>query len=250
MIDQLTNFQWVFLAFGALTFGLSKSAVAGFGVIGVIIFAIILPGKQLTAAIVPLALIADASAGLIYRKHANWKSILTMLPFTILGLVVGWLILDKIDDWTARKLIGIIILSLCSFHFWRNRQKPSTPTERPVANVSYLYGLCFLFGLTSSLSNAGGPLLLLSLLTMNLSKLELLGTQSCFCLITNGTRIPLLLKSGLMNHQTLHLSLVLTAATITGFAIGWKTAQRLNQKSFENISLVFSILGGLKLVFL
>src|SRR6185312_6364140 len=56
---NLTHWQWTLLAAGAFLVGMSKTGFAGLGVLGVALFAIILPARESTGTLVPLLVCAD-----------------------------------------------------------------------------------------------------------------------------------------------------------------------------------------------
>src|SRR5208282_2339313 len=59
MSPHLTMLQWSFLALGAFSTGLSKTGMAGLGVLTVALFANALPPRASTGALLPLLLCAD-----------------------------------------------------------------------------------------------------------------------------------------------------------------------------------------------
>src|SRR5437667_5846449 len=119
---NLTPWQWAFLAVGALLVGLAKTGVPGLGVLTVGLFANALPARESTGALLPLLLCADVIGVAIYRKHASWPHLLKLIPWVLVGVVIGYLALGRISDAQVQKMIGGILLAMSALHLWRQRQ--------------------------------------------------------------------------------------------------------------------------------
>src|SRR5437868_11756762 len=106
----LTVWQWVLLGCGAFFTGLSKTGIAGLGVLSVALFANALPARASTGALLPLLLCADVFGVAFFRKHASWPHLLKLFPWVVIGVVAGYFALDKISNAQVQRLIGGIIL--------------------------------------------------------------------------------------------------------------------------------------------
>ena len=87
MVGDLNTLQWVLLALGAFVTGLSKTGIAGLGILSVVLFANALPAKSSTGALLPLLVAADLIGVAIFRKHANWKQLWRLFPWVAGGVV-------------------------------------------------------------------------------------------------------------------------------------------------------------------
>ena len=108
---------------GALCIGLSKSGLAGTATLNVVIMAKIFGAKPSVGIVLPMLIVADFMGFLINRKGGSWKQILPMVPAAVIGVVIGWLLLDQVDNSTARIVIGWLILSLLAFNVVLNRRR-------------------------------------------------------------------------------------------------------------------------------
>ena len=113
---NLSSWQWTLLALGALVTGLSKTGIAGLGVLSVALFANALPARASTGALLPLLLCADVFGVAFFRKHASWPHLFKLFPWVIIGVVGGYFALDKISNAQVRRLIGGIILAMVALH--------------------------------------------------------------------------------------------------------------------------------------
>jgi uncharacterized protein len=249
MAVDLTVLQWVALLLGAFCFGFSKTAIAGLGAIGVAVYAAILPAKESTGVVLPLLIVADAVAVLTYRRHTDWSPILRILPSTILGILIGCWVLDKVDNLVARRMIGLILLFLSGMHFLRIRMAAGPiPTPGPALGFILFNLLGLTIGVTTMIANAAGPLFVLYLLAAGFVKLAFLGTMGWFFFIVNVMKVPFSINLGLIDAESLLFNILLIPAVLAGTAVGTLSAQQIPQKTFERVSLGFTILAGLKLV--
>ena len=88
------------LALAAVVIGLSKTSVGGFAALAVAAFAVYLPTKESTAAVVLLLLIGDVVGVARYRKAASWPLLRRLLPSVLPGVAVGAVFLRVVDDHT------------------------------------------------------------------------------------------------------------------------------------------------------
>ena len=117
-MPELSALAWVVLAAGALVIGLSKAALPGAGTIAVVLFAAALPAKQSTGTILLLLIVGDALALLLYRRHADVRTLLRLIPTVIAGILVGTLFLAVSSDEWVRRTIGILLLVVIAFTLW------------------------------------------------------------------------------------------------------------------------------------
>lgn len=247
---DLSPVAWALLAVGAATVGFSKTAIGGVGQIGVALFALLLPAKDSTGALLPLLLVGDVVAVAIYRRHADWPVLLRLLPLVAVGVVVGVVFVAAVDDATMRRAIGAVLLVLVAFHVVRRRLSPDPPAASrppPDGGTRHLllarpdpatagYGL--LAGFTTMVANSGGPPTSLYLLRMGLSVDVFIGTMAWFFLLVNLAKVPFSAGLGLISAPSLLLDLVLAPAVVLGAWLGRVVIVRIRQEVFERLVLV------------
>jgi uncharacterized membrane protein YfcA len=116
---HLEPWQWVLAVAAAMLVGVSKTGLAGIGVLFVAIFANILPTKLASGFVLPLLIFGDIVAVASYRLHAQWRFIGRLFPWAAAGVVLGFFAMGRVDDRQARLLIGGIICAMVSMHLWR-----------------------------------------------------------------------------------------------------------------------------------
>ena len=240
----LEPWQWVLAVVAALLVGVSKTGIAGLGMLFVVIFAQILPAKQATGVVLPLLLCGDIVAVASYRRHTQWRYLWRLFPWTAAGVVIGFFALGRIDDRQARVLIGVIVLGLTVLHLAR-RGRADAAAEHAWW-FAPLFGV--LAGFTTLVANAAGPLMVIYLLAMRLPKLEFVGTGAVFFLLLNLFKVPFMVDLGLVNSGSLALNLWLVPAVLAGAWLGRKILGRIDQRLFENLALGLSAVAGIKML--
>lgn len=244
---NLEPWQWMLAIFGALLAGLSKTGIAGLGMLAVVMFANVIPAKQASGFLLPLLMVGDSVAVWSYRSHAKRAHVLRLLPWTAAGVVLGYFAMGRIDDGQARVLIGAIILLMVAVHLWRRwRLKPCEVEE---AGAWFAPTIGVLAGFTTLVANAAGPLMAIYLLAMRLPKMEYVGTGAVFFLLLNGFKVPFMANLGLITTDSLGFNLILVPAVLAGAMAGRKLLPMINQKVFENLALGLSAAAGVRLLF-
>lgn len=236
------------LAFaGALLVGISKTGIAGLGMLFVVIFANVIPAKQASGFVLPLLIFGDVVAVWAYRAHAKWAHVFRLMPWTAAGVVIGFFAMGHIDDREARLLIGTIILVMVSVQLWRRSRLKEGQIEEAGAWFAPTVGV--LVGFTTLVANAAGPLMAIYLLAMRLPKMEYVGTGAVFFLLLNCFKVPFMVGLGLITTDSFGFNLLLAPAVFLGAMLGRKLLPKINQKLFENLVLGLSAAAGLKLLF-
>ena len=102
--------------------GISKTGVPGIGIVAVPFMAICFPAKASTGVLLPILAVADIFAVAYYRRHAKWGHVLRLLPWALLGIGAGSVIIRHISDAQLKPLIGIIVLAILAINFFRERR--------------------------------------------------------------------------------------------------------------------------------
>jgi hypothetical protein len=241
---ELSAWQWVLILVGAYLAGISKTGLAGAGVLTVAIYANILPAKSSTGIILPMLIVADVVAVAAYRRHAVWRQLWRLFPWVAAGVVAGYMLLGRFDDALVRKVIGGILIGMVILHAWRKyRGAAEVPATGWFVGVTGLVA-----GFTTMMANAAGPIMTLYMLAIGLPKMEFLGTGAWFFLVINLFKVPFSAQLGLITAETLKFNALLIPAIWLGTWTGKALVPRLNQQWFEIIVLALTLLAGLRLM--
>jgi uncharacterized membrane protein YfcA len=129
-MPSLTPLQWTLAVAGALGMGISKSGFPGMSLVHVVVFALIFGARNSTGIILPMLIAADVFAVRAYRQHARWVYIRRMLPASVVGIVVGFALMGRLNEAAFGPLIGVIVLVLTVLQVGRMARPICWPTCR------------------------------------------------------------------------------------------------------------------------
>jgi len=244
---HLVLFQWILLSLGAFITGLSKTGIAGLGVLAVALFANALPARASTGALLPLLLCADVFAVAFFRKHADWGLLLKLFPWVVVGVLTGYVSLARVNNTQVQRMIGGILIAMVALHIWRRRQ-----AEHAAAALPHTWWFAALTGIlagfTTMVANAAGPVMVLYFLAIGLPKLAFIGTGAWFYMLVNAFKVPFSLQLGLITLDALKMDAVLLVPMIPGALLGPRILQHLDQQRFEALALILTIVAAVRLV--
>ncbi|MCE5186410.1 MAG: sulfite exporter TauE/SafE family protein [Planctomycetaceae bacterium] len=236
---------WLLLAFAAFSMGVAKTGVPGFGMLAVPILALYFSAKTSVGLMVPIMIFADLFAIAYYFRVCQWKHLLGLLPWTIVGMLIAFVILFFITDDQLKPLIGVIILILLVL---RIRSILKEDSQVPHSHA-FLSTMGVSAGVTTMLANAGGPVMTIYLLSMRLEKRLFVGTAAWFFFIVNWLKVPLMIPHGMITVASFKASVVVFPAVLAGALTGVLVIKYLPQKIFNIIALALAALAALKLLF-
>ena len=249
-MESLDPQLWWLAIFGAFVLGLSKGGIMGLNNITIVLFALMFPPKLSIGIILLLLIVGDWGAFYFYRRHAVWRYLIPTIPWAIGGVIIGWLLLDRMDGEQAGRLIGSCLLVLMALHITRRYVFKAEEKEWKVPHTWWFIGLVgFLAGFTSTVANAAAPIMLLFFLAVGLPKLEFLGTGAWFFMFLNLFKIPFYWSIDLITWETVIIDLKLVPVVILGVVLGRYVVLKIPQKGFEIFALVVTIIASLRLIF-
>src|SRR5215510_1517033 len=111
-MPSLSAAQWLLAVAGALGMGISKAGFPGMSLVHVLVFALVFGARNSTGIILPMLIAADVFAVRAFRQHAQWIYIRRMLPAAVVGIVIGFALMGRLDERAFAPLIGGIVLVL------------------------------------------------------------------------------------------------------------------------------------------
>jgi uncharacterized protein len=246
-VFNLSGIQWILIIICALFIGFSKTGLSGTGILIVPIMAGIFGGKASSGIVLPMLVFADFIAVGKYKNHAEWKYILKLLPWAFLGIILGLLTGNFIDDSIFKKIIGIIIIICLIIMSWMlsHKENPFIPSKWYITTI-----LGLLSGFSTMIGNAAGPIMTIYLLSIGLPKFAFIGTCAWFFMIINLIKLPfqIIFWNGI-TIQTLTLNMILIPAIIFGAFIGILAVKNIPEKPFKIIIIVLTVISAFKLFF-
>jgi uncharacterized membrane protein YfcA len=266
-VPDLDAAQWVAVVTALLLVGAAKTSFSGLGVVAVALFALALPARASTGALLPVLLVGDVLAVAFYRRHAEWPRLLRLLPWVALGVVLGALLVGRVDDGQMRRLIGVSLLVVLAASVLRGRlerraRQPAAPVSAdplaatdagldasPRSEAALLVPLVgVLAGALTMLANAAGPLMAVYLLSAGLPVMAFLGTSAWFFLVVNAFKVPFSVGLGLLTPATALLALASAPGVLAGGLLGRAVAGRVSQRVFERATLVLTLVAAVRLL--
>ncbi|MFZ7125773.1 MAG: sulfite exporter TauE/SafE family protein [Desulfobacterales bacterium] len=244
---NLTPWQWFLAAICGLVIGASKSGLAGMGFLAFPMLADIFGTRTSTGVALPMLLLADVIAVAYYNRHADWKRLLKLMPWVMLGLLIALAAGNRASEKTFGTIFAVTLLSGMAVMLWRDLRKRNVAVpDRPW--FSGAMGLSA--GFATMIGNAAGPMMSLYLLSMRLPRDIFIGTGAWFYLTVNVTKIPLhLFVWQTMSARTLAFNVATAPFIILGIVGGILVVRRIPEKIYRLLVLSSVSLAALLLVF-
>ncbi len=239
------EFGWLVFVVG-VSIGLSKTGLSGFGLLQVVIMAWLYEPQKSIGMLLPLLLVGDVCATWIFGRHVIWKKFWLYVPFVVVGLVIGYLVMGVIDAGVYGKLMGTIVLLFCGLNIlrWTLGERIAAFVHGKV--VGAVIGV--LSGVTTIVSNAAGPLVALYFVAVAMPKYAVVGTSAWCFLTTNLMKLPLYGSLGLLDAEVWGLFVWAVPGIVMGSWVGMKVMPHLSQRLFEVLIVIFAVLGAMRLI--
>lgn len=241
MIDTLSIFQWLILSLTALCIGMSKTGIQGLMLLTVPYMAMNFGAKESTGVILPMLCMADIMAVIYYKRIADWKTVLKLLPTAILGFFIAIFVDNLIPAKEFRHLMGWTLVIALAVMIWSEIfGKENRWMKRWW--YSAIFGL--LGGFTTMIGNAAGPVLSVYLLSMRKDKMEYIGINAWFFLVVNLLKVPLqIFVWDNISWGTFSLNLTMLPIIGLGAWIGIRIVKVFPEKAFHRFIQIVTILS-------
>jgi len=237
---SVTNLVLIFIA--AFIIGLSKAGLKGIDMLNVTIMAIVFGGKASTGIVLPLLCVADIAAVLYYNRHAQWKHFWKLIPWMVIGILIGVYTGKDLDETIFRKVMALIIIVTVVIMVWMEiRKKMSVPTNQLFVSSTGLVA-----GFTTMLGNLAGAFSNIYFLAMRMPKNDFIGTAAWVFLVMNLFKLPFqVLYWKNINATSLLTDLYLLPALGLGFWAGIKIVTRIRDDNYRKAVIVLTLIGSI-----
>lgn len=179
--------DWGMLFLSAILIGMSKTGIQGISLLAVPLMAMTFGAKPSTGLILPILCVADLIAVLYYRRIAEWKYVLKLLPAALAGFAVALLVDKHVPPTEFKHLMGGclgVVLLVMLWSEWKGKGNR--------LSTRWWYGPLFglLGGFTTMIGNAAGPVMAIYLLSVKMPKYSFVGTNAWFFLVINYLKSP------------------------------------------------------------
>ncbi len=236
--------------------GASKTGVPGIGVIVAVLMVSIFPGREGVGAAVPILLFGDVIAVRWYSAHTRWDKLRVLMPWVAIGMLLGSVVLFGLGESPSAKsavniTVGVMVLALVALFVQRMmRGEIQPPTSRLAHGATGIAA-----GISTTVSNAAGPLMNIYTASLGLEKLAFMGTTAWYFLIFNAAKIPLYLlldwltpEQPLFTLRGLVFAALLLPAVLLGVFLGRWLLRSFSQRVFNIATIVGATAGALRLI--
>ena len=242
---ELVPWQWVVWICMGLFVGLTKAGFNGLTAVLIPLMAVSFGARESTGLLLPLLCFADILAVLYYRKHAEWKYILKLMPWTLAGFGAALFIDSIIPAQAFRYLMGGCLLAGLLVMFWNGRREQDK--EPPsVWWFSAIFGMAG--GFASVIGNVAGPIMAVFLLSMKLPKNSFVGTAAWFFLIVNYAKLPIqIFIWGTINATSIMFSITLLPVVVIGTFLGFFLIKKISEPVFRKVIMALTLISTIML---
>lgn len=234
--------QWLAILLAACITGMGKAGLRGVDMLSVTLMAFIFGGKSSTGIVLPLLCVADIAAVRYYHRHAQWSHFRKLVPWMIIGILVGvWLGKDMNEAVFRKLMAGIILFTIIIVLVMEYRKSTQVPDHPLFVSSTGLAA-----GFTTMIGNLAGAFSNLYFLAMRMPKNDFIGTASWIFLCMNLFKLPF--QVFFWKNITLHslsVDAVLLPALALGFWIGLRIVGRIKEEQYRKLVLMLTLAGSL-----
>ena len=229
-----------------ILFGLSKGGFSGLGTIGVPMLSLVASPVRAAAIVLPILLVQDWLSVWAFRRDFSSRNLIILIPSSMIGVGVGWLLAARVSDDAVRLAIGEISIAFVLYMLIRDRLGRA-PVEKPSVPSGILWGS--LSGFTSFVSHSGAPPFQVYVMPQYLKPPVFAGTATMFFAAVNLLKVPPYFLLGQFNRDNLLVSAgLIPVAILSTFGGVWLT-RRVSADRFYAVILALTFLIGVKLTY-
>ena len=247
LLPDISYSELALALLGAFCLGFSKTGFPGLAIVNVLIIADLFGAKASVGIVLPLLIVCDIIVFPLFRKFATWRDILPLLPWCLAGIVIGWQLLGNINDLTARRSIGGVILLMMLLQIVRKYSAAFLSQLHD--SVSFRLGTGLAIGISTMIANAAGPVYSIFALVKKMPKDEFLGIGARLFLLINILKIPFNTNLDIINPESLTIDLMLLPGILGGIFLGRRLIAKVPQSVFEIFLYAFSVIAGVRMLF-
>jgi uncharacterized protein len=247
-------FWWAVVGCAILLIGVTKSGFgSGVGLMIVPMTAIAMghiPERGSQAALgllLPLLIIGDLIAVWQYRRLFSLNIVKHLLPGTLVGVILGGLLLWWFHQ--QRDLVGALIrieigiesIMLVGIYWWRAaRGVQQHLIPEPIR--SHATGA--FAGVSSTLAHAAGPIVAMYLLPLRLDRQLFVGTCAIYFFILNTAKLPAYWAFGQFANASPLFAMMFLPLVAVGAVLGLWMNRKMNDRLFSKIVYILTFVMG------
>jgi hypothetical protein len=239
--------DWHFYIVGipaVLLMGISKSGFGvGFGSLAVPLMALAITVPQAAAVLMPVLLLVDLLGMSALRRNFDKKLLVFLLPFGLLGTVLGTLSFKLLATNVVAGIVGGFTLLFLAQRLLFPPKADRAPPPRWLGAI-----LTTISGYTSFVAHAGAPPISAYVIPLKLPPIVFAATMSYFFSIINLSKWVPYVWLGILDWQSMYTALLLLPFAPMGVWVGVRIAKRIKPELFYRLVYLGMFLTGCKLV--
>ena len=242
----LETIQIVMLIVSALIVGFSKAGIQGATMPAVAMMALIFGGKESAGIMLPMLIVGDLVAIFKYGKQGTMRDVVRLMPITVVGIVLGAIIGEQLDDSQFKFLLGVIVLICLILLVVRQLSKKSVSIPD---NKLYHWFVGATSGFSSMVGNAAGPIFNVYLLAQDLKKTTMIGTTAWFFFLVNLIKVPFhIFMWGTINTETIKYTVVALPFIGLGALVGIWIIRNISEKWYRYLVMLMTAVAAIRLL--
>ncbi len=226
--------------------GLAKGGFSGLGALGMPIMAMGIDPVAGAAILLPILIVQDMVAVGAFRKSWDKRMLAIMLPGSIAGVALGYLLAAEVSSDVILAVLGAVSILFGIHRLWLERGGRIVASSDSPAWVGSLFGVAT--GFTSQIAHAGGPPFQMWVMPRRLPRDVFVGTGAIFFAVLNWIKVPAYLALGQFTKaNAVTTALLLPIAVLASFACV-KLVRKVPMERFYTIIYALMILAGGKLL--
>jgi len=245
-LEEISSLNFFIAAFCAFLLGISKAGIKGIASLIVTGLALVFGAKESTGILMPLLLVGDVFAITYYKRHLQKKHLFKLLPWMVIGVLIGvaggTYISERIFKYG---MASIILFSVALMYYWENKKDKTVPSHWTFGGSMGL-----LAGFTTMIGNLAGAFSNIYFLALRLPKNNFIGTAAWLFFLINAFKVPFHIWSWeTINKSSVIISLKLVPFVIIGLVMGVFLVQKIENEHYRKLILFFTAIGGIAILF-
>lgn len=246
LLSNYSFTEWGAIYLAAFIIGLSKAGLKGVDMLSVTLMAFVFGSKSSTGIVLPLLCIADIAAVAYYNRHAQWQHFRKLVPWMVVGILLGVYLGKDMNEILFRKMMAVIILITILIVVGMEYRKSTEVPRNPLFAV----GTGLAAGFTTMLGNLAGAFSNLYFLAMRLPKNDFIGTAAWIFLFMNLFKLPFqVFFWHNINQQSLQTDAWLLPALGLGFWTGMRLVGKIQDLQYRKLVMFLTLAGSVLLLF-
>lgn len=247
---MLTDWHFYLAAIPAvILMGFAKGGFSGLSLLSTPLLTLAISPVRAAAIMLPILVVQDVVSVWAYRRSFDRRTLALMLPGSMLGIFLGWLLAARVSDALVGVAVGLIAVGFVGLGALRalGRLPQASPGLHQATALPAAFWGAF-SGFTSFISHAGGPTFQVYVLPLNLPVQVYAGTTAMFFAVTNFVKLGPYLALGQFSRDNLVTSAGLFPLAIAATFAGVWLVQRVAPQKFFTAIYAITLVVGLKLI--